>query len=159
MGGVFSGPLPVWWLWLRVERPSRPRLRAGWPHPRASRSTPQGRSNLAGDGVSCETHAQTGRKSGGRVSPRQSAHSALRTTSPGGRNSTGPTPRARQKHFVVSVCWGEINKRHSNRRARGMVPRAQLAFKNSMIHGILQFTLRIAFRCVLHRCESQDIHR
>ncbi len=26
-----------------------------------------------------------------------------------------------------------------------------------MIHGILQFTLRIAFRCVLHRCESQDI--
>ncbi|KAJ7297050.1 hypothetical protein O6H91_Y083100 [Diphasiastrum complanatum] len=36
-------------------------------------------------------------------------------------------------------------------------PRAQLAFKNSMIHGILQFTLRIAFRCVLHRCKSQDI--
>lgn len=36
-------------------------------------------------------------------------------------------------------------------------PRAQLAFKNSMIRGILQFTLRIAFRCVLHRCESQDI--
>ena len=36
-------------------------------------------------------------------------------------------------------------------------PRAQLAFKNSMIRGILQFTLRIAFRCVLHRCRSQDI--
>ena len=36
-------------------------------------------------------------------------------------------------------------------------PRAQYAFKDSMIHGILQFTLRIAFRCVLHRCESQDI--
>ncbi|KAH7295932.1 hypothetical protein KP509_27G071100 [Ceratopteris richardii] len=36
-------------------------------------------------------------------------------------------------------------------------PRAQVAFKNSMIHGILQFTLRIAFRCVLHRCKSQDI--
>jgi hypothetical protein len=36
-------------------------------------------------------------------------------------------------------------------------PRAQLAFKNSMIRGILQFTLRIAFRCVLHRCKSQDI--
>ena len=28
-----------------------------------------------------------------------------------------------------------------------------------MIHCILQFALRIAFRCVLHRCESQDIHR
>ena len=36
-------------------------------------------------------------------------------------------------------------------------PRAQFAFKHSMIHGILQFTLRIAFRCVLHRCKSQDI--
>ncbi len=36
-------------------------------------------------------------------------------------------------------------------------PRAQLAFKNSMIRGILQFTLGIAFRCVLHRCKSQDI--
>jgi hypothetical protein len=35
---------------------------------------------------------------------------------------------------------------------------AQGAFKDSMIHGILQFTLRIAFRCVLHRCESQEIH-
>src|ERR1700738_51513 len=34
---------------------------------------------------------------------------------------------------------------------------AQLGFKDSMIRGILQFTLRIAFRCVLHRCKSQDI--
>ncbi len=36
-------------------------------------------------------------------------------------------------------------------------PRAQYAFKDLMIHGILQFTLRITFRCVLHRYESQDI--
>ncbi|KAH7372424.1 hypothetical protein KP509_17G003400 [Ceratopteris richardii] len=36
-------------------------------------------------------------------------------------------------------------------------PRAQVAFKNSMIRRILQFTLRIAFRCILHRCKSQDI--
>ena len=35
---------------------------------------------------------------------------------------------------------------------------AQCAFKDSMIHGILQFTLLIAFRCVLHRCQSQEIH-
>ncbi|KAK8935186.1 hypothetical protein KSP39_PZI008716 [Platanthera zijinensis] len=27
-----------------------------------------------------------------------------------------------------------------------------------MVHGILQFAPRIAFRCALHRCESQDIH-
>ena len=36
---------------------------------------------------------------------------------------------------------------------------AQFAFKDSMIHGVLQFTLRIAVCCVLHRCKSQDIHR
>ena len=36
-------------------------------------------------------------------------------------------------------------------------PEAQFAFKNLMIHCILQFALRIAFRCVLHRCASQDI--
>ena len=36
--------------------------------------------------------------------------------------------------------------------------RAQYAFKNSMIHGILQFTLPIALCCVLHRCGSQEIH-
>ncbi|EFJ39080.1 hypothetical protein VOLCADRAFT_85069 [Volvox carteri f. nagariensis] len=36
-------------------------------------------------------------------------------------------------------------------------PQAQFAFKDSMIHVFLQFTLRIAFRCVLHRSESQDI--
>ena len=28
-----------------------------------------------------------------------------------------------------------------------------------MIHLILQFTLRIAFRCVLHRRRNQEIHR
>jgi hypothetical protein len=36
-------------------------------------------------------------------------------------------------------------------------PRAQLAFKDLMIHGILQFTLSIAFRYILHRGESRDI--
>jgi hypothetical protein len=35
--------------------------------------------------------------------------------------------------------------------------RAQCAFKDSMIHKILQFTLHIAFCCVLHRCENQEI--
>ena len=33
------------------------------------------------------------------------------------------------------------------------------AFKDLMIRIILQFTLRIAFRCVLHRCRNQEIHR
>ena len=35
---------------------------------------------------------------------------------------------------------------------------AQCAFKILMIHEILQFALRIAFRCVLHRCGNLDIH-
>ncbi len=34
---------------------------------------------------------------------------------------------------------------------------AQCAFKDSMIHKTLQFTLLIAFRCVLHRCQNQEI--
>ncbi|WZY94018.1 hypothetical protein YC2023_066347 [Brassica napus] len=34
----------------------------------------------------------------------------------------------------------------------------QLAFKDSMVHGILQFTPSIAFCYVLHRWESRDIH-
>jgi len=48
--------------------------------------------------------------------------------------------------------------RHSNKYALRNNPRAQYAFKNLMIHEVLQFALRIAFRCVRHRCESRDIH-
>jgi len=49
---------------------------------------------------------------------------------------------------------------YSNRHACEFFedPRAQDAFKISMIHVVLQFTLSITVRCVLHRCESQDIH-
>lgn len=55
--------------------------------------------------------------------------------------------------WVGSVFW---------RDAQADVPSAkrhwaQLAFKNSMVRGILQFTPGIAFCYVLHRCESQDI--
>ena len=34
---------------------------------------------------------------------------------------------------------------------------AQCAFKDSMVRWVLQFTLLIAFRCVLHRCRNQEI--
>ena len=47
--------------------------------------------------------------------------------------------------------------RYSRKRGLGAVPRPQFAFKDSMIHWILQFAWHIAFRCVLHRCENQDI--
>ena len=49
--------------------------------------------------------------------------------------------------------------RHSDKHATGKIPKAQCAFKILMIHEVLQFALRIAFRCVLHRCGNLDIHR
>ena len=65
-----------------------------------------------------------------------------------------PTPPAAGKHR------GGVGA--TMRDAQADVPsaerlRAQLAFKDSMVHGILQFTPSIAFRYVLHRCESRDI--
>ncbi|KAH7663414.1 hypothetical protein IHE45_14G053400 [Dioscorea alata] len=65
--------------------------------------------------------------------------------------SQSPRPRARTRAGVTR-----------SRDAQAGVPsagwpQAQLAFKDSMVHGILQFTPSIAFRYVLHRCESRDI--
>ncbi|KAI3663304.1 hypothetical protein L6452_46106 [Arctium lappa] len=58
--------------------------------------------------------------------------------------------------------WGGVVGGDAMRDAQADVPsaewlRAQLAFKNSMVHGILQFTPSIAFCYVLHRCVSRDI--
>ena len=72
-----------------------------------------------------------------------------RTTS-----STRPPPPSAYTHGDGGGVGRAVTLRQTCPRDK---PRAQLAFKNSMIRGILQFTLRIAFRCVLHRCESQDI--
>ena len=47
---------------------------------------------------------------------------------------------------------------HSDKHAPRKFPEAQCAFKIWMIHEMLQFALRIAFRCVLHRCGNLDIH-
>ena len=60
-------------------------------------------------------------------------------------------------HKKIIIRISSVMIRHSNKHARSLTPQAPFAFKDSMIHGILQFTLRIAFRCVLHRCESQEI--
>ena len=53
--------------------------------------------------------------------------------------------------------------RLANESGPGMLqprgPEQPFAFKDLMIHLILQFTLHIAFRGVLHRCTSQEIHR
>jgi hypothetical protein len=61
-----------------------------------------------------------------------------------------------QVHAEHGEVLGDINPTLRQTCSRPK-PRAQYAFKDLMIHGILQFTLRIAFRCVLHRYESQDI--
>lgn len=58
--------------------------------------------------------------------------------------------------------YGGTVRSDAMRDAQADVPsaewlRAQLAFKNSMVHGILQFTPSIAFCYVLHRCVSRDI--
>ena len=63
---------------------------------------------------------------------------------------------------TMPTRWGGMVGSDAMRDAQAGVPsagwlRAQLAFKNSMVHGILQFTPSIAFRYVLHRCESRDI--
>ena len=54
--------------------------------------------------------------------------------------------------------WLSGVQEHSDKHALEHYSKAQCAFKILMIHEVLQFALRIAFRCVLHRCGIQDIH-
>ena len=61
------------------------------------------------------------------------------------------------RHILESVL--EVWKRHSTRHAVSLTATAQYAFKGSMIHWVVQFALRIAFRSVLHRYTSLEIHR
>ena len=79
---------------------------------------------------------------------------ALRPTAPSGTGSHPP-------RSPPPPPEGATTKRRKRDAQAGVPlagwPRAQLAFKDSMVHGILQFTPGIAFRYVLHRCESRDI--
>ena len=59
-----------------------------------------------------------------------------------------------QKH---TMKWLSGVHGHSDMYAIRHILKAQCAFKSLMIHEVLQFALRIAFRCVLHRCGSLDI--
>ena len=72
--------------------------------------------------------------------------------------SEGPDSTRHQLRSETEGGVRGVNK-HSDRHAPRRIPEAQDAFKGLMIHWILQFALRIAFRCVLHRCGSQDIRR
>ncbi|WZY72534.1 hypothetical protein YC2023_004774 [Brassica napus] len=65
-----------------------------------------------------------------------------------GRSASVPYPR---EDGGTTICDTQADVPSARRLG------AQLAFKDSMVHGILQFTPSIAFRYVLHRCESRDI--
>ena len=71
----------------------------------------------------------------------------------------GSSKRRLHRHKSSNTPWGDVGDKHSVTHAPRHIPGAQDAFKGLMIHWILQFALRIAFRCVLHRCGSQDIRR
>ena len=64
----------------------------------------------------------------------------------------GKKMRSQFNYRASEVHW------HSDKHAARCTQTAQCAFKILMIHEVLQFALRIAFRCVLHRCGNQDIH-
>ena len=57
----------------------------------------------------------------------------------------------------IEIC--DILDTETNMPMHSKLSLARVAFENLMIQGILQFALRIAFRCVLHRYGNQDIHR
>ena len=91
-----------------------------------------------------------------------------RTSTSSNRSETRREETPRNHRHLQILGHHHANKKEARRRQRGgettlrqtcpwPKPQAQCAFKDSMVHGILQFTLRIAFRCVLHRYGSQDI--
>jgi hypothetical protein len=84
---------------------------------------------------------------------------ALEGTPVAGRRLNAPPPEHWERRFKTPKPGRQKRNGRSDRRAPGFKPRAQFAFKDSMIHGILQFTLRIAVCCVLHRRTSRGVHR
>ena len=62
------------------------------------------------------------------------------------------------EYEIYSTALSCLISKHTEPNKLGVSP-ALLAFKDPMTRGILQFALRIAFRCVLHRYGNQDIHR
>ena len=117
-----------------------------------------------------QTYQVVALKRGRRSSRCASAHPlpvAETTTKRKRECQVPPTGRAmvhiRRTTYEVQVHGRTNTKRDGGgaptlrQTCRWPKPLAQGAFKTSMVHGILQFTLRIAFRCVLHRYGSLDI--
>ena len=86
-------------------------------------------------------HAPRNLRTGGTAAPKSTQERKQRAL----RRALPPRAPRKQSRWLSGVY------RHSNRHAPRNIPKAQYAFKVLMIHWILQFALRIAFRCVLHR--------
>ena len=95
--------------------------------------------------------------------PRSAGDNTQERTSGIGRRGTRSAAsapvnrRAGRRVCYTAAAGGEWSEQTLKQACSQGDPEAPCAFKGLMIHGILQFALRIAFRCVLHRCESQDI--
>ena len=71
----------------------------------------------------------------------------------------GANPAAHTNAIELLDCSWHEEQNTLNQVYSRVTPRVQSAFRDLMTHGILQFTMRIAFRCVLHRYSSRGIHR
>lgn len=71
-----------------------------------------------------------------------------------------PRAKARTGTCRIAEWYGKPKMIEPTLRQTCPSPKAQAqyAFKDSMIRGILQFTLPIALCCVLHRYGSREIH-
>ena len=78
-----------------------------------------------------------------------------------GARATAVLEAMPRRQRPASTLWSIL--RLASESGPGMLqprgPEQPFAFKDLMIHLILQFTLHIAFRGVLHRCANQEIHR
>lgn len=89
-----------------------------------------------------------------RPEGRRAGGVSLRGTRP--RDEVAPRSRRPNAARTRRLWWRKPTLRQTCSREN---PGAPFAFKDSMIHCTLQFTLVIAPGRVLHRCTSQGIHR
>ena len=89
----------------------------------------------------------------------EAARLCHKTRRPQSASSDVKRCQARTRANSTTRARASGDNRHSDRHTPGHIPKVQDAFKILMIHWILQFATRIAFRCALHRSPSRDIHR
>ena len=147
--------------WLVSSPPPTDMLKlSGWSCLNSGRTLSVGRSSgsrsgaVPPGGVVCD---ESPTKPGRRVVAARPSLCAAADPAAGGPGRPGPLPGPPPLPLGKGGARSERGQPTLRQTCSRPKPRAQYAFKDSMIHGILQFTLSIAFRCVLHRCGSQDI--